>query len=83
MKNNVSKFNWTLLISFLSVIAVTFVICLAELSSTASIILSVIDAICAIVFSICPAMIIKSTKTKEGNDTETLYTINDTSKISA
>ncbi len=54
MKNNTSIYAWTMLISLIVVVTVTFIICLAEVSKTVSYLLFAVDIVAAIVFTVCP-----------------------------
>ena len=49
MKNNTSIYAWTMLISLIVVVTVTFIICLAEVSKTVSYLLFAVDIVAAIV----------------------------------
>lgn len=57
MKNNISIYAWGMLISLITVIAVTFIICLVQLSVAARSVLFIADGIFAAMFTICPTMI--------------------------
>ncbi|MEY8297049.1 MAG: hypothetical protein ACLRJC_08165 [Emergencia timonensis] len=60
MKNNTSIYAWTMLISLIVVVTVTFIICLAEVSKTVSYLLFAVDIAAAIVFTVCPVRITRA-----------------------
>lgn len=60
MKNNTSIYAWIMLISLIVVVAVTFIICLADVSEVINYILFAIDIAAAIAFTVCPALITRN-----------------------
>lgn len=57
MKKNVSIYGWIMLASLVLVIAVTFIICLVQLSVAVRSTLFIADGVFAAMFTICPTMI--------------------------
>ncbi len=53
-------YAWTMLISLIVVVTVTFIICLAEVSKTVSYLLFAVDIVAAIVFTVCPVRITRA-----------------------
>lgn len=62
MKNNISIYVWIMLASLIAAIAVTFLICLADVSDLLYKILFIADIAAVIIFTICPTMILRSDK---------------------